>query len=52
MERKDKGFKETVAALNTPFFQYHSNGKIIPQTPRETFEKKTGDCDDHARFAS
>lgn len=56
-----KGFEETVAALDTPekiasyldqFFQYYSEGKIIPQTPRETFDKKRGDCDDQARFAA
>ncbi|MEW6617821.1 MAG: hypothetical protein AB1422_00465 [bacterium] len=58
---KGKSFEETVAALDTPekissymgqFFSYYSEGRIIPQTPRETFEKKRGDCDDQARFAS
>ncbi len=57
----DKNFEETVAALNTPekvasymdqFFQYYHDDRVIPQTPREIFEKKMGDCDDHARFAS
>ncbi|MEW6606633.1 MAG: hypothetical protein AB1414_04140 [bacterium] len=58
---KGKGFEETVAALDTPekissymdqFFSYYSEDRIIPQTPRETFEKKRGDCDDQARFAT
>jgi len=58
---KNKGFEETVAALDTPekvasylaqFFRYRTEGKFIPQTSRETFEKKMGDCDDQARFAS
>jgi len=58
---KGKGFEEIVSALNTPekvssymaqFFQYHHENIVIPQTPRETFEKKMGDCDDQSRFAS
>lgn len=58
---KDKGFEETVSALDTPekvasyltqFFYYYSEDSPTPQTPRETFEKKWGDCDDQARFAS
>lgn len=58
---KGRDFETTVRTLDTPekvasyvdqFFQYHSEGRVIPQTPRETFEKKRGDCDDQARFIS